>query len=66
MAQSASQDVRAGDPGGKSKADGIDTAWMWDNLCKADELLDECEALAEGMSAGSSAAALDPGAGSTT
>lgn len=30
----------------------VDTAEMWENLCRADELFEECEALARGREAG--------------
>ena len=40
---------RAPEPAGEaSRPAAIDTVEMWENLCRADELSEECEALARG------------------
>lgn len=38
----------------------VDAAAMWENLCRADELFEECEALARGREAAAAATPLRP------
>lgn len=40
----------------------VDTSEMWENLCRADELFEECEALARGREAGTTSVVPDDAA----